>query len=469
MHVTRLNVRHNICQSSKRYSDSTGKPMVQYHRVNRVRGWRSPLTWSAIALFILLGACQAETDTAETEPNAPTEDTAASSEGLKIGTLLPITGDLAQFGGPMQDSATLLVQTVNECGGVLGQPVELVSEDDQTDPAAGAEAMTKLSEVDQVAGVVGAAASSVSSAAVDIAVRNKVVEISPSATSPVFTERAKAGDFEGFWFRTAPPDTFQGAALAQLAMDQGIETVAIIAINNDYGTGLVQSFSDAFTGMGGTVVNADNPTLYPPDASSFDSEVSTVFSSNPDAVMLVAYPETGSLILRSAFEQGFLGGETQVLLTDGMKDSNIAELVGQDADGNFVIAGVLGTAPSSGGPGLEQFQAAYTAAFNRDPAVFDPNTWDAAALLVLAAEAAGEPTGEAISKTLREVANAPGTEVTDVCEALELIRQGETINYEGASGSVDMDDQGDVVGAYDIWTVGDDGSIQVQATIEIGG
>jgi branched-chain amino acid transport system substrate-binding protein/neutral amino acid transport system substrate-binding protein len=445
--------------------------MVQYHRVNRFHWWRSPATWSAIALSVVLGACQAETtedSSADPGAEATTEDT-TTGDGLKLGTLLPITGDLAQFGGPMQDSATLLVETVNECGGVLGQPVVLVSEDDQTDPAAGAEAMTKLSEVDQVAGVVGAAASSVSSAAVDIAVRNKVVEISPSATSPVFTERAKAGEFEGYWFRTAPPDTFQGTALAQLAMDQGIETVAVIAINNDYGTGLVQSFSNAFTEMGGTVVNADNPTLYPPDASSFDSEVSTVFSDAPDAVMLVAYPETGSLILQAAFEQGFLDGETQVLLTDGMKDDNIGELVGQDADGNFVLTGVLGTAPSSGGPGLEQFQAAYTAAFGRDPAVFDPNTWDATALMVLAAEAAGEPTGEGISANIRNVANAPGTEVTDVCEALELIRQGEEINYEGASGSVDLDEQGDVVGAYDIWTVGEDGSIQVQETIEIGG
>ncbi|WP_239125242.1 ABC transporter substrate-binding protein [Leptolyngbya sp. CCY15150] len=432
---------------------------------------RSPMLWGAIALALTLGACgetapSADSDAADT---ADTTDTAASSEALKIGTLLPITGDLAQYGGPMQDSATLLVETVNGCGGVLGQPVQLISEDDQTDPAAGAAAMSKLAEVDQVSGVVGAAASSVSSAAVDIAVRNQVVEISPSATSPVFTEQAKAGDFDGYWFRTAPPDTFQGQALAQLAMDQGYETVAVIAINNDYGSGLVQSFAEAYTALGGTVVNQDNPTLYPPDASSFDSEVSSVFNGSPDAVLLVAYPETGSLILQAAFEQGFLDGETQVLLTDGMKDASIAELVGKDSDGSFVISGVMGTAPSAGGPGLEQFTAIYNDAFNRDPSVFDPNTWDATALIALAAEAAGDTSGTAIRDAIRNVANAPGTEVTDVCEALELIRQGEDINYQGASGPVDLDDQGDVVGSYDIWTVGDDGAIQVQETIEIGG
>lgn len=425
------------------------------------------MIWGAVVLAGLLGACQ-EQPTTQTD-SAETSNSAETASGLKIGTLLPITGDLAQYGGPMQDSATLLVQTVNDCGGVLGSPVQLISEDDQTDPAAGAAAMTKLTEVDMVAGVVGAAASSVSSAAVDIAVRNQVVEISPSATSPVFTDRAKAGDFDGYWFRTAPPDTFQGMALAQLAKDQGFETVAIIAINNDYGSGLVQSFTTAYTELGGTVVNKDNPTLYPPDASSFDTEVSTVFNGSPDAVLLVAYPETGSLILKAAYEQGLLGGETQILLTDGMKDDSIAELVGKDSDGNFVISGVLGTAPSAGGPGLEDFKTVYTAAYNRDPSVFDPNTWDATALLILAAEASGETTGTAIRDAIPTVANAPGTEVTDVCEALELLRQGEEINYQGASGSVDLDAQGDVVGTYDVWTVGDDGAIQVKETINIGG
>jgi ABC-type branched-subunit amino acid transport system substrate-binding protein len=427
---------------------------------------RRAILGSAIALGLTLGACGETTETGTTPP----PDTAGpSTDALKLGTLLPITGDLAQYGGPMQDAATLLVQTVNDCGGVLGQDVILISEDDQTDPAAGASAMSKLAEVDQVSGVVGAAASSVSSAAVDIAVRNQVVEISPSATSPVFTDRAKAGDFNGFWFRTAPPDTFQGQALAQLAIDQGYETVAVMGINNDYGSGLVQSFTEAYTALGGTVVNQNNPTLYPPDASSFDSEIRTVFSGSPDAVMLVAYPETGSLILQAAFEQGLLGGDTQVLLTDGMKDASIAELVGRDSDGSFVISGVLGTAPSAGGPGLEQFITLYTAAFNRDPSVFDPNTWDATALLVLAAEAAGDTSGPAIRDNIRNVANAPGTEVSDVCEALALIRQGEEINFQGASGPVDLDDQGDVVGSYDIWTVGEDGQIEVKETIEISG
>lgn len=432
----------------------------------------------AIALLFATAACQATpepadpgTDTGtvgDTEPD-PEDAPVASGDGLTIGTVLPITGDLAQYGGPMQDSVSLLVDTVNACGGALGQDVTLISEDDQTEPSAGASAMTKLAEVDQVGGVVGAAASSVSSAAVDIAVRNEVVQISPSSTSPVFTERAKAGDFDGYWFRTAPPDTFQGTALAQLAQENGYETVSVLAINNDYGNGLVDAFSTSFKDLGGAIANDDDPTLYPPDATTFDSEVSAAFSGSPDAVMIVAYPETGSLILKSAYEQGFLDGSVDVILTDGMKDDSIAELVGQTPDGDFIISGVIGTAPSSGGPGLEDFQALYTETFNRDPAVFDPNSWDAAALIVLAAEAAQANTGAAIKEAIPEVANAPGQEVSDVCEALELVRAGEDINYQGASSTVDLDEQGDVAGSYDIWTVADDGSIEVIDTVSVGG
>jgi branched-chain amino acid transport system substrate-binding protein/neutral amino acid transport system substrate-binding protein len=427
----------------------------------------------AIALLVALAACQAEAP--PSDPDAEGDESTESStpdatgDGLKIGTVLPITGDLAQYGGPMQDSVSLLVDTVNACGGALGQPVTLISEDGQTEPSAGASAMTKLAEVDQVAGVIGAAASSVSSATVDIAVRNEVVQISPSSTSPVFTERALAGDFDGFWFRTAPPDTFQGTALAGLAQDNGYETVAVLAINNDYGNGLVESFSSAFKDLGGAIANDDEPTLYPPDATTFDSEVIEAFSGDPDAVMVVAYPETGSLILKSAYEQGFLDGSVDVILTDGMKDDSVAELVGTTPDGAYIIEGVIGTAPSSGGPGLEAFKEIYTTEFDRDPAVFDPNSWDAAALIILAAEAAQANTGAEIKAFISEVANAPGQEVSDVCEALELVRSGEDINFQGASSTVDLDAQGDVAGSYDIWTIGEDGAIEVIDTVSVGG
>ncbi len=433
------------------------------------------ISWGgAIAILFSTAACQPAANAPDGSTTPTVADDGASTTPndtgtLKIGSLLPITGDLAQYGRPMQDSVSFLVETVNACGGVLGKPIELISEDEETDPSAGAAGMTKLAEVDQVGGVVGAAASSVSSAAIDIAVRNQVVQISPASTSPIFTDRAKNGDFNGFWLRTAPPDTFQGDALAKLAIQEGAKKITILSVNNDYGNGLIQSFMPAFKGLGGTVINESNPTRYAPKATSFDSEVSTAFSGAPDAVLLIAYPETGSVILKAAQEQGLLGAKTRVIMTDGMKTDQLAELVGQTADGNYITTGMIGTAPSAGGPGNKEFSDRYKAKFNRDPQVYDPNSWDAAALLALSAEASKGTTGALIKNKIRDVANAPGEEVTDVCKALALVRDGQEINYQGASGTLDLDAQGDVVGSYDVWTVSDKGTVEVKSTISVGG
>ncbi|MFM6438878.1 MAG: ABC transporter substrate-binding protein, partial [Microcystis panniformis] len=113
---------------------------------------RSPLalTLSISLLANFLTACN-NAQTPDKNASSPTT-TAPGDEGLKLGALLPITGDLAAIGQNMPEAAALAVETINACGGVNGKPVTLVKEDDQTDPAAGASAMTKLAEVDKVAG-----------------------------------------------------------------------------------------------------------------------------------------------------------------------------------------------------------------------------------------------------------------------------------------------------------------------------
>ena len=150
---------------------------------------------------------------------------------MKIGSLLSNTGDLASIAQPLPLAVKMAIETVNGCGGINGAPVSLVSEDDQSDPSAGTAAMTKLTEVDKVAGVVGAFGSGISTAAASVAAKNKVMIISPGSTSPVFTERAKKGEYQGYWARTAPPDTYQAQAMAQLAIKRGFKRVATIAIN----------------------------------------------------------------------------------------------------------------------------------------------------------------------------------------------------------------------------------------------
>ncbi len=386
-----------------------------------------------------------------------------SGQGLKIGSLLPTTGDLAAIGQQMVESIPLLVNTVNACGGVNGQPVTLVQVDDQTDPRAGAAGMQKLATLDKVAGVVGSFASSVSSAAVSIAVRNKVMLISPGSTSPVFTEKAAKGDFKkdnlNFWARTAPPDTYQAQALAQLASQKGFKRVATVVINNDYGVGFEKAFVQAFEKLGGTVVNKNKPVRYDPKAPTFETEAQATFAGKPDAVLGVFYEETGSLFLKSAYQQGLTKG-VQIMLTDGVKSDTFPDRVGKGSDGKYIVAGAIGTVPGSNGKGLKAFSQLWQSKKGTPPAPYTPHGWDAAALLVLAAQAAKQNTGVGIASKLREVANPPGIEVSDVCEGLKLLKEGKKINYQGASGNVDIDQNGDVVGVYDIWTVGDDGKIK---------
>ena len=404
----------------------------------------------------LITACEAPTDTT----NNGTENTESSSGGLKIGSLYPTTGDLSSVGQNMPKAVRLAVDTINACGGVNGEPVTLIQEDSQTDPNAAVAAMSKMVDVDNVAGVVGAFASSVSGATIDIAVRNDVMQISSGSTSPVFTERAKQGDFKGFWARTAPPDTFQAQALAKLASDRGFDRVSTVVINNDYGVGFEQEFVKAFKGLGGTVVNENDPVRYDPKASTLDSEASSAFGNNPDAVLGVLYAETGSLLMRAAYQQGLSEGVTE-LLTDGVYSEEFVNDVGKTPDGQSIINGALGTVPGASGVALNDLTAKWEEEVGGEVTAFVPHTWDAATIMMLAAQQAGENTGTGIKDNYRDVANAPGTEVSDPCEAMELVRNGEEINYQGASGDIEFNEYGDTVGSYDVWTVESQGGLDV--------
>jgi neutral amino acid transport system substrate-binding protein len=425
----------------------------------------------ATVTTIWIVACQPNTPptTNSTSPTSPTNSTAPTTTGsggggvkdtLRLGALLPITGDLSSIGAPMIKSIDFLVETVNKCGGVLGKPITYIKEDDRTDPPAGAEAMTKLVKVDNVGAVVGSFASSVSTAALAISVPNKVVQISPGSTSPVFTERAKKGEFNGYWYRTAPPDTYQALALANLAYKKGARKVATLVINNDYGVGFEKSFVAAFEKLGGTIVNKNKPTRYDPKATTFEAEAKGAFGSKPDAVAAILYPDSGGAVIKAAFEQG-LTKDVKILLTDGVKTEDFPKLIGNTPEGKLILAGALGTVPGADGKSLDTFTKAFKEKTGQDLGAFVPHSYDAAALIAIAAEAAKDGTGEGIKSKIREVANAPGQEVSDVCEAIKLVKDGKDIDYQGASGNVDLDEYGDVKGSYDVWEVQPDGKIKV--------
>ncbi len=369
------------------------------------------------------------------------------SLSLNIGTILPLTGDLSQFGPPMENGARLAVQQIQDCDTM---EVNATYEDSGTNEQTAASAADKLINTDDVGVIVGAASSRVSFAVVDTAAQNGVVQISPASTSPDFT------DYEdnGFFFRTVPSDALQGVVLAQIAQDAGYETVNVIHLNDDYGQGIADTFSESFEG------EVAQSIAYDPTGTSFDSEVQQASQGEPDAILVVAFPETGSIIMQAAQEQGLVG-ETPFLFTDGLADPEFPQDAGVD------LAGEQGTRPASEGPGAEDFSSAFEEEFDSAPSTFSANTYDAVMLAALAAAAGGDTDGQTIQENLEAVSQG-GSEVlpTDICSGLEQAANGEDINYEGAAGSQDFDENGDVSSQYEVWEFDDEGQLSRVELVE---
>lgn len=439
--------------------------------MNRIIG-NACLQIMAVAVGLSLSACQtvfpSQNDRAERSTPEPAIDS------LKLGATLPATGPFAKAGDPVLETLPLLTSTVNACGGVNNASVELIVENNQPDAEAAASAMTRLNAAG-VGGVVGTFSNDAAAlAAIRVAAKNKIPLISPSSTSAVFTEQARTGDFRGFWARTIPADTQQAIALAQLAHDKGLKTVSTLMVNDADGIRFEKSFVSAFEKLGGTVLNKSRPARYKPDDFIFDADAADVFNPEgkvPDAVVNALSGEAGSAILQSAQAQNLMSG-VQILLTDKARQPGFIESVGQSINGKSLLLGAIGVSP--GGLSSSDQEAAI-ASFRelwqekqKTPILENaPQVWDAAALILLAAQAAQSNQGGAIKSKLRAVANPPGEEVSDICEALQRVRNGGEVNYRGISGKVDLDVNGDIGGRYDTWTIDMQGKIRVTGQIDL--
>ncbi len=402
------------------------------------------------ALLVLAGACGGGGGGGGGETGGGGGGGDLGSIKLNIGTILPLTGDLAQFGPGMENGAKLAVQQIKDCNSLQ---VEGFYEDSGTNEQTAATAADKLISSNDVGVIVGAASSRISFAVVDSAAQSSVVQISPASTSPDFT------DYEdnGYFFRTVPSDNLQGQVLAKIAQDEGYQTVNILALNDDYGQGIASTFEQSFTDAGGEV---PQNVAYDPQGTRFNSEVQQVGSGNPDAILLVAFPETGSSIMQSAQEQGLVG-QTPFLFTDGLADPEFPQSSGASLEGE------KGTRPATEGPGAQAFNTAFNEAYGNEPGTFSANSYDAVMLAALASAAGGAADGQTIQENLQAVSEG-GTEVLpkDICSGLESAANGDDINYEGAAGSQNFDDNGDVTSQYEFWQFGPQGQIERIRLIE---
>lgn len=373
----------------------------------------------------------------------------AQAEPLKIGALMPMTGDLQAYGEADVTGVQFAIKQINAAGGVNGEDVELEIADTQTQPQAGVDAAQKLINVDGVHAIVGALSSGVTiPVAKTVTSREGVPQISNASTSPTITGL----DDGDFLFRSVPSDAYQGIALAELVQDKGLSNVSIMYVNNDYGQGLAEAFIKAFEGE----VSASIP--FEQGQASYRGELQQAAGGGAEALVLIGYPESGSVILRQSLEGGYLD---KFVFTDGMKAPEIIDRVGAQ-----YLNGAFGTVPQSKDTeGLRKFREAYIEEYgDLPPKPYYDTAYDAAMVIALAAQKAGSNDPKAIRDNLRDVANPPGETVLpgEWDKAVKLLAAGEDINYEGASGSVDFDENGDVPGTIGHWEIQDGKIVDVK-------
>ncbi|MGH2560539.1 MAG: ABC transporter substrate-binding protein [Thermomicrobiales bacterium] len=367
-------------------------------------------------------------------------------EPLKLGVLLPFTGDLSDFGPPMFNAAELAVSEINEAGGVNGQPIEIVQGDSATAPQQSVEEARRLIEIEGAHALVGPAASGTSQqVAESVTGPGSILEISPSGTSPALTT---ANDND-FFFRTTISDAAQGQVLAAVTQEQGFATACTMYLNSSYGQGLNDAFVASYEALGGQVT-AQVP--HEQEQATFTSEIATCTEAQPDVLVTISYPESLGVYLREALESGSV---SNFIFSDGAKSPELFTELGWES-----FAGMHGTNP--GAPETDQgaaFDEAYTAAYGAPPAIpYLRESYDAVYLIALAAEKTDSVDSVAMRDALRDLANEPGEVVNPGVEgwqaAVAALDAGTEINYEGAGGPVDLDAAGDVAkGTIVVWQI----------------
>ncbi|AEN07032.1 Extracellular ligand-binding receptor [halophilic archaeon DL31] len=407
---------------------------------------------------------QGETDTtggsdAETDPSGGSgdeTDTSGGSDGgsesIKVGAVIPFSGDLADFGGPMLNAMKMAQADINAAGGPLGREIEIVDEDSGTDSTQAVNAANKLVNTNGVQNVIGAVSSGVTiSIANSVTIPNGIMQITSASSSPSITTL----DDDDLVWRTRTNDRFVAKVMAMIAQNQGASTASVIYINNDFGKALADTFESAFEGETAAKVG------YSSGQSSYNQVLSQAFSDDPEFVALAGYPESGTTMLSQWNEQGY-GGNW--ILHTSLLSNDVIENVGAD-----IMEGMYGvrTKPPTGGA-TDAFVSDYEEQFP-DAQVFSPYSWnsyDALVSYALAVHAAGTADPAKVKQQMRPVSNPEGETVSyaEFESGISMLDEGTEIDYSGPSGNVNYDENGDVASDMVIVSV-QDGKFTDQETI----
>ena len=319
----------------------------------------------------------------------------AMAEEIKLGIIFGFTGPIESLTGPMASGAEMAMQEVSDSGLLLGGATVVSVRGDSTciDSALAVAAAERLITADKVNAIIGADCSGVTSAILqNVARANGIVMISPSATSPALS----TAEDDGLFFRTAPSDAREGQVMTEVIMEHGIMSVALTYTNNDYGKGLADSFRNAFEAAGGTV------TIYASHEdgkADYAAEVGALASAGGDVLVVAGYLDQGGRgIIQSSLDTGAFD---RFVLPGGMIGDNILT-IGDDLNGSF------GQMAGNDSPGMATF-ADLTEALGFDgTSPFVPESYDAAALVLLDTLTAGSSRRSALNDTVVDAVRAPG-------------------------------------------------------------
>ena len=386
----------------------------------------------AASALVLSGCAAAEEEATTTEE---TTSAAVESLALKIGTALPVTGNLA-FLGPPEEAGVLLAQAdINAAAAGIDLELVLGDSGDTDNKAYETEIPRLLNE--NVSAIVGAASSGVSLQFIDQVTKEAgVIQISPANTSPTFTEY----DDDGLYFRTAPSDVLQGEVLGNLLAADGHATVAMIVINDAYGTGLRDNATLAFEAAGGSVVSTPS---YNVGDTNFTSQINEMLAEDPDAIVVLAFDETKTIV-PALIDAGF--SNSGLYFTDG----NLADYSADFEAG--LIEGSKGTLPGPPSDTIsadfkERANALWTANGGEELTswAYSTESYDAVVLLALAALAAGSTDSAEMAAKMSEVSGytGGGTKCATFAECAEIINGGGVADYDGLSGGIALNEAGD--------------------------
>ncbi|WP_408956954.1 ABC transporter substrate-binding protein [Natrinema sp. 74] len=355
---------------------------------------------------------------------------------LKLGIMQPLSGRLETVGNGMRNAAELPIKQVED-----NVPLEIDYDVADTETSSAVGVQRALDLVDSGYPMVnGPAASDVTlQATQQVLIPYRTVCCSPGATTPTITSLNDAG----LVFRTALSDRMQAVVLAdKAANDLGHDSAAILYENNDYGWQLGQAFTRSFQRTHGGTVTSQVPLMQ--DRDSYDTAIEKARTGDPGLFLVIGYPTTGGQVLAD------LGADApeDILVSDGMQEGTLHDKVGYSLDG------IRGTAPLVDGPGNQTFSDLFRSEYDSEPGVFTPHSYDASAVLLLANAYAGQNDGSAIGSAMQVVTAGDGTEITpeNLAEGIELAAKGNDVTYQGASGSLEFDENGDVVdGVIEYW------------------